>query len=99
MLKRFMLCSAAIALTAVFTALPAAAQKRMSDKMLGADSIRLMTTPLAEKAGLQNATGSAKVDAKSGIVVFAVTLPEGTSLPSGSVLEGWVVTAGTKGGP
>lgn len=99
MLKQFILCSAAIALTAVFTALPAAAQNRMSDKKLGADSIRLMTTPLAEKAGLQNATGSAEVDAKNGIVNFVVTLPEGTSLPAGSVLEGWVVSAGTKGGP
>ncbi len=99
MLKQFILCSAAIALTAVFTALPVAAQKRMSDKKLGADSIQLMTTPLAEKAGLQNATGSAEVDAKNGIVNFVVTLPEGVSLPAGSVLEGWVVSAGTKGGP
>ncbi|MGI8495930.1 MAG: hypothetical protein ACR2L1_11560, partial [Pyrinomonadaceae bacterium] len=30
---------------------------------------------------------------------FAVTLPEGTSLPAGSVLEGWLVSAGCKGGP
>ena len=99
MLKQIKLYFAALALIAAFAALPVAAQEMMTQKMLGKDSFPLMATPLAEKAGLEKAIGFAKVDAKNGIVNFAVTLPEGTTLPAGSVLEGWIVSAGTKGGP
>lgn len=79
-------------LIAILAALPAIAQEKMlmTQKILGKDAFTLMATPLAEKAGLEKAVGFAKVDAKNGIVNFAVTLPECTSLPAGSVLEGWV---------
>ncbi len=36
---------------------------------------------------------------KKGDVEITVNLPEGKSLPKGSVLEGWVSTAGNAGGP
>lgn len=98
--KKEILCLAIIAFIAVLAVIPAAAQdKMMTQKVLGKDAFPLMATPLAEKAGLEKAVGFAKVDSKNGIVNFAVTLPEGTSLPAGSVLEGWLVSAGTKGGP
>lgn len=61
--------------------------------------VKLAPTPLAEKAGLANATGVAQVDVEKGSVQITVTLAEGTRLPMGSVLEGWVVDAGRKGGP
>ncbi len=99
MLKQIKLYFAAIALIAGLAALPVVAQDKMTQKVLGKDSFPLMATPLAEKAGLEKAVGFAKVDSKNGIVNFAVTLPEGTSLPAGAVLEGWLVSAGTKGGP
>jgi len=71
------------------------------DKMMSRMSgrIPLMTTPPARAAGLAGATGSADVDVKAGRVELTVKLAEGTSLPAGSVLEGWLVTAGRKGGP
>lgn len=79
-----------------------------SDKMMmmemmamgaGERRVMLMTSPLAPNAGLQNASGFADIDVAGGRVEFAVMLPAGQSLPAGSALEGWVVTAGSKGGP
>lgn len=61
--------------------------------------VKLAPTPLAEKAGLAGATGSAQVDVEKGSVQITVTLAEGSRLPMGSVLEGWIVDAGRKGGP
>lgn len=69
--------------------------KMMSSKMMsGRERVMLMPSPLAKNAGLQGATGSSLVDVKNGTVSFSVTLAKGTSLPKGSVLEGWLSTAG-----
>lgn len=64
-----------------------------------AEQVKMMTDPLAKKAGLQNATGSADVNVEKGSVEITVMLAEGTSLPAGTVMEGWLSTAGRKGGP
>lgn len=61
--------------------------------------VKLQPTPLAKNAGLQGATGFADVDVSKGTVKITVTLAAGTKLPAGTVLEGWVVDAGRKGGP
>lgn len=61
--------------------------------------VKLAPTPLAKNAGLGAATGFADVDVDKGSVKITVTLAAGTSLPAGSVLEGWLVDAGRKGGP
>ncbi len=61
--------------------------------------VGLKPTPLAQNAGLQGASGQAELDVEKGDVQIAVTLPAGTRVPEGSVLEGWLVSAGTKGGP
>lgn len=61
--------------------------------------VKMMADPLAEKAGLQSATGYAEVDVDKGMVEITVMLADGTSLPEGTVLEGWLSTAGRKGGP
>lgn len=61
--------------------------------------VTLRPTPLARNAGLERATGRAEVDVEGGRVVITVTLAPGTHLPMGSVLEGWLVDAGRKGGP
>ncbi len=69
--------------------------KMMSGKMMaGRERVMLMASPLAKNAGLQGAMGSSLVDVKNGTVSFSVTLAKGTSLPKGSVLEGWLSTAG-----
>lgn len=56
--------------------------------------VQLKTKPNAGKADLEAVTGEAKGD-----VTITVTLPQGKSLPQGSVLEGWLSTAGDLGGP
>lgn len=61
--------------------------------------VKLATGPLAGNAGLGGATGFADVDIEKGKVKITVTLAAGSHLPMGSVLEGWVVDAGRKGGP
>lgn len=61
--------------------------------------VKLAPTPLAAAAGLGGATGFADVDIDKGTVKITVTLAAGTTLPMGSVLEGWVVDAGRKGRP
>lgn len=61
--------------------------------------VQLKAKPNAGKAGLEAVTGEAKVDVAKGDVTITVTLPEGKSLPQGSVLEGWLSTAGDLGGP
>ncbi|MDR7523616.1 MAG: hypothetical protein QN168_14270 [Armatimonadota bacterium] len=61
--------------------------------------VKLAPTPLAKNAGLQQATGFADVYVEKGSVKITVTLAAGTRLPAGSVLEGWLVDAGRKGGP
>ncbi|MGH2349774.1 MAG: hypothetical protein ACRDFT_09975 [bacterium] len=61
--------------------------------------VTLAPTPLAKNAGLAGATGSAVLDIDAGTVAITVTLAAGTRVPAGSVLEGWLVDAGRKGGP
>ncbi len=61
--------------------------------------VKLTPTPLAKNAGLEAASGFADVDDEKGIVKTTVILAPGTKLPAGSVLEGWLVDAGRKGGP
>ena len=56
--------------------------------------IRMMTFPNVKDAGLQDATGSADVDVNGGTVDLKVQLAPGTSLPEGTVLEGWLSTSG-----
>ena len=56
--------------------------------------IRMMAFPPAKNAGLQDATGSADVDVKGGTVDLKVELAPGTSVPKGTVLEGWLSTSG-----
>lgn len=97
----------AIMLLAGLTATPALAQRDTSDQAMKDDKmmskmggrIQLMLKPTARAAGLQAATGSAEVDVKSGTVDITVKLAEGSKLPAGAVLEGWLSTAGRKGGP
>ncbi len=67
--------------------------------MMSGERLTLMPTPLAANASLGGATGVAMVDVPNGMVAFTVNLPAGMSLPAGSVLEGWVVSAGSQGGP
>ena len=90
---------AGVALIAGTTAAPALAdaQDAMMAKMGG--HITMMASPLAKNAGLQAATGFADVDVQHGTVDITVTLADGTALPSGTVLEGWLSSAGRKGGP
>lgn len=69
------------------------ASQAMSMTMMR-QSITMMPLPPAKNAGLEKAMGNAKVDMKHGTVKLAVTLAPGTSLPRGTVLEGWLSTAG-----
>lgn len=62
-------------------------------------TVKLKPEDSAGKAGLEAATGEARVDVAKGTVEITVTLPEGKSLPKGAVLEGWLSTAGDLGGP
>ena len=61
--------------------------------------VMLMAKPPAANAGLGEATGFADVNVAGGAVEIVVTLPDGKTLPAGSVLEGWLSSAGRKGGP
>lgn len=61
--------------------------------------VQMMPDPAARNAGLQAAAGFADVDVEHGTVDITVTLAEGSSLPAGAVLEGWLSSAGRKGGP
>lgn len=56
--------------------------------------IRMLAFPPAKNASLQDATGRADVDVKGGTVDLKVQLAPGTSLPEGTVLEGWLSTSG-----
>lgn len=77
--------------------------KKMMKEMMamgaGERRIALMTKPPAASVGLGETTGFADVDVAGGRVEMAVMLPEGKTLPAGSVLEGWLSSAGRKGGP
>ena len=90
----------AVALVLGLTALviPVWAQNgKMMSGMKG--RIKMMADPLASKSGLQSATGHAEVDVDKGMVEITVMLAEGTQVPAGTVLEGWLSSAGRKGGP
>ena len=71
----------------------------VADAAMMMTRVKLQPTPLAKNAGLQHATGFADVDIEKGAVTITVQLAEGTKLPMGTVLEGWLVDAGRKGGP
>ena len=77
-------------------------KKMMTSVMMmraGEVRVPMMTSPPAANAGLQDATGLADVNVAGGMVEIVVTLPDGKTLPAGSVLEGWLSSAGRKGGP
>ena len=87
---------------AAFPALMSHAHNKRHDKNMmemGMCRVKMMSDPLAKNAGLQNAAGFGDVDVAKGNVTLTVTLAKGTALPSDSVLEGWLSTAGRKGGP
>lgn len=79
-----------IAVVVVATAVAVGVQARPQMNQ----GIRMMVFPPAKNAGLQDATGRADVDVKGGTVDLRVQLAPGTSLPEGTVLEGWLSTAG-----
>ncbi len=81
----------ALTLTAVAVAPSVFAAGKM---MMSSQRVTLMPLPPAQGAGLDKATGFADVDVKKGTVRFSMTLAPGTSLPKGTVLEGWLSTAG-----
>lgn len=60
--------------------------------------VSLHPTPLAANAGLENATATAYLQIDKGTVTIIMDLG-GAVLPSGTVLEGWVVDPGLQGGP
>lgn len=86
----------AVLLTAVVAVIVAAVA---ADAAMMMARVKLQPTPLAKNAGLGGASGFADVDVDKGTVKITVQLAAGTHLPMGSVLEGWVVDAGRKGGP
>lgn len=87
-LRRFSVVVLAISLSAIVTAHAG-----------GMKEIELKAKPNAAKANLEGSTGHAEVDLAKGDLEITVILPEGKSLPSGTVLEGWLSTAGDAGGP
>jgi len=93
-MKTRTIAAAAVAALALATASGVIADQRMGGKMGKGRRVPMMAFPPAEKAGLQDATGHANVDVKRGTVYLTVTLAKGTSLPQGTVLEGWLTTAG-----
>ncbi|MBA3441681.1 MAG: hypothetical protein H0T92_17620, partial [Pyrinomonadaceae bacterium] len=91
-LPRLLGVMAAIALVACLAHLGTvsfAQHKDSNGKMMSGmkGRVKMMADPLAEKAGLQSATGYAEVDVDKGTVEITVMLAEGTSLPEGTVLE------------
>lgn len=92
--------TAAAALTLSPTALSTSSFAQTGKMMSGTKGrVKMMADPPENKSGLQGATGYADVDVDKGMVEITVNLAEGTSLPEGTVLEGWLATAGRKGGP
>lgn len=99
MTKRITLSLAAgAALLAGGTAAPAQAQDAAAMGKMGG-RVQMTASPAAKNAGLQAATGFAEVEVEHGTVDFTITLAEGSSLPAGVALEGWLSSAGRKGGP
>lgn len=90
LIRRFRPATVALAVT--ISALVAAQAGEMKE-------VQLKAKPNAGKVGLEAVTGVANVDVEKGDATITVTLPEGKSLPQGSVLEGWLSTAGDAGGP
>jgi hypothetical protein len=83
------LCAlAALALAA--TTLPALAAPKTPTRQ----RVMMMPLPPAKNAGLQMATGYADVNTRTSTLKLSVTLPPGMKLPAGTVLEGWLSTAG-----
>jgi len=72
---------------------------RSQAAMMTPVKVTLVPTPLAKNAGLQDAIGQAEVNVAGGNVRIVVSVPAGVQVPEGSVLEGWLVSAGTRGGP
>lgn len=74
--------------------IPLASQAQEADNLL----VTLSPTDFAAGLNLGNATGDAFVVSASGYVQITLNTNGGT-LPQGVVLEGWLVDAGTAGGP
>ncbi len=91
LVARYMTGGAVAGLMAL-AAVPSQADKMMRSGMR--QSINMMALPPAQMIGMGGATGHAKVNVMRGTVKLAVTLAPGTSLPEGTVLEGWLSTAG-----
>lgn len=91
-MRHFRLMAVLVALTLLVSAAGGQAAMMMR-------RVKLAPTPLAKNGGLAGASGFADVDVEKGSVKITVTLAAGTKLPMGSVLEGWLVDAGRKGGP
>jgi hypothetical protein len=75
---------------------PAAAAQ--DDMMASAVHVNLAPTPFAEGADLAGVTGYAHVESDNGYI-HIVLEPNGATLVEGAALEGWLVDAGTFGGP
>ena len=88
-----------LAAAAVLLAGGTAAPARAQDGAMMGGRVQMKVSPAAKNAGLQAASGFADVDSEQGMVDITVTLPEGASLPAGVALEGWLSSAGRKGGP
>lgn len=91
----------ALAFVIGFTTPPTVSAQDKDSKMKSMKAMKGRITLMAEPqtSGLQNATGYAEVNSQRGTVTLSVTLAEGTQLPAGTVLEGWLSSAGRKGGP
>ena len=87
----------------VFSLVSVAILLAVSVPLVGAQTTRtalhvdLTPTMYATDAGLGSVTGSAHVQPEDGYLTITLQ-PNGTELPAGTVLEGWLVDAGLAGG-
>ena len=82
-----------IAMLVLGTLLLALAPLGAQEMEMGVVSSAFSATPFAEAAGLGGVTGHAIFDS-SYASIFINLIPNGASLPEGTVLEGWVVDVG-----
>ena len=65
-----------------------------SRAIAGGVTVPLTTISLAQNANLSRTTGAARVGSEEGKVEIDAVLADGVSLPEGSVLAGWLWSAG-----